>query len=195
MTNVDKKWLRTHECAAPVFVEKFSEKGFRAFFQFFNNLGNGAPAAVKFAVGAGKRLDAFFGEAFRMQPQGMQVQRTEADGVAGCLGARRNVAVDLVRATHECVGTHLIALLDGGNATDSRIFTDTHVAAQLAAVCDNDARADVTVMGDMRIGHHQDLVGHMGATAPLHRTSIERAIFADGAVFANFETGWLTRVL
>ena len=172
MTNVDKKWLRTHECAAPVLVEKIVEKGLRAIPEFLDDLGNGAPAAVKFAVGAGKRLDAFLGEAFRMQPQGMQVQRTEADGVAGRLGTRRNVAVDLVGATHESVGAHLIALLDGGDTADSRIFTDTHVATQLAAVCDNDARADVTVMGDMRIGHHKHLVCHTGATAPLHRTAV-----------------------
>ena len=52
MTNVDKKWLRTHECAAPVFVEKFSEKGLRAIPEFLDDLGNGAPAAVKFAESA-----------------------------------------------------------------------------------------------------------------------------------------------
>ena len=73
MTNVDKKWLRTHECAAPVLVEKFVEKGLRAVPKFLDDFGDGATAAVEFAIGAGKRLDAFLGEAFWMKAQGMQI--------------------------------------------------------------------------------------------------------------------------
>lgn len=73
MTNVDKKWLRTHESAAPVLVEKFVEKGLRAVPKFLDDFGDGATAAVEFAIGAGKRLDAFLGEAFWMKAQGMQI--------------------------------------------------------------------------------------------------------------------------
>jgi hypothetical protein len=35
-----------------MFIEEGLEQRFRAFFQFFDNFGYGAAAAVKFAVGA-----------------------------------------------------------------------------------------------------------------------------------------------
>ena len=170
------------------------EQRFRAFFQFLDYLDHGAPATVKFAVGTLQVLNAFFGKIFGMQAQGMQVQGAVADGVARCLGAWGNVAVHLVGAPHESVGADLIALLDGGNATDGRIFADAHVATQLAAVCDDDPCSDIAVMGDMRVGHNQDMVCDARATAALDRAAVERAIFANGAIFANRQSSGFARV-
>ena len=178
-----------------MFIEKGLEQRFRAFFKFLNDLCNGATAAVKFTVGAGKRLNSFFGKFIWMKPERMQIQGSVANGIAGRLGARGNVTVHLVSTTHKSVGTDLVALLNGGNATDCRIFTNTHMAAELAAVRDDDSRSDVAIMGDVRIGHYQHLIGHMGATAPLHRATVKRAVFTNGAIFANFKTGRLARVL
>ena len=135
-------------------VEKGLEQRFRAFFKFLDDLGHGAPAAIKFAVGTRKGLDPFLGEIFRMQAQSVQVEPSKTNGITRSFGARGNVAVHLVRAAHKSVGADLIALLDSGNAADSRIFADAHVAAQLATVCDNDPCSNIAVMGDMRIGHN-----------------------------------------
>ena len=130
-----------------------------------------------------------------MQAQGVQVQGAVTDGVSGRFGTRGNIAIDLVGATHKGIGAHLIALLNGGNAADSRIFADAHVAAQLAAVRNNDSLTDIAVMSNMRVGHHKHLVCHMGAAAPLYRTTVKRAIFANCAIFANFESSRLARIL
>lgn len=175
-------------------VKEGLEQRFRAFFEFFDNFGSGARAAIQFAVGALQILDTLFGETFGMQAQGVQVQGAVADGVARRLGAWGNVAVDLMGAAHESVGADLIALLDGGNATDGRIFADAHVAAQLATVRNDDSCSNIAVMGDMRVGHYQDMVCDACATAALYRATVERTIFAYGAVFANFEPGGFARV-
>ena len=89
-------------------IEKGLEQRFRAFFQFLDYLGHRAAAAVEFAVGTGKRIYTLFGEQVRMQAECMQVEPAVTDGAPAGLGARGNIAVHLVRATHESVGAHLL---------------------------------------------------------------------------------------
>ena len=167
-------------------VKKGLEQRFRAFFKFLDNFGDRAPAAVKFAVGSLQVLDALFGEAFGMQAERMQIQGTVADGVARRLGTRRDIPIHFVGAPHKGVGADLIALLNGGNTADSRIFADAHVAAQLATIRDNDAFANIAVMGDMRVGHYKYMIGDMRAATPLYRATIQGTIFTNGTIFANF---------
>ena len=83
----------------------------------------------------------------------MQVQRPHAERVARRLDAGRHVAVDLVGAAHERIGAHLVTLLDTRDAPDGGVLPYAHVAAQLAAVRDDGAFADVAVVRDMRIRH------------------------------------------
>ena len=132
-----------------MFIEKGLEQRFRAFFQFFDNLSDGATTAVQFTVSTRKRLNTFFGEFFRMQAQGMQVEGPIANRIARRLGTRGYIAVHLVRTAHKRIGAHLIALLYSGNATNGRILANTHMPAQLAGIRNNNTRSDIAIMGNM----------------------------------------------
>ena len=130
-------------------IEKGLEQRFRAFFQFFDNFGDRAAAAVQFTVGTRKRLNTLFGEFFGMQAQGMQIESSIANRIARRFGTRGNITVHLVSAPYKSVSTHLIALLYSGNATNGRILANTHMPAQLAGVRNNDTRSDIAIMGNM----------------------------------------------
>jgi len=129
-----------------------------------------------------------------MQAERMQVESAVADGVPARLGAGGHAAGHLVRAAHERVGAHLVTLLDSRNAPEGRILADAHVAANLAAVRDDGAFADVAVVGDMRIRHDKNLVRNPGAAAALDGAAVDSHVFAKGAAFADAYAGRFARI-
>ena len=137
----------------------------------------------------------FFGEFFRMQAQGVQVKRSVSYGVARRLGARRNIAIHLMRPPYKRIGPHLIALLYRGNATYSSILANTYMSAQLAGIRYNDALSNVAIVSDVRIRHHQYFICNTSAASALNRAAIQCTVFANGTALAYFKSSRFTRIL
>lgn len=153
-------------------VKEGLEQMFRAFFQFLDDFGGGAATTVQHTVGLFQVADTFFGEFFGMEAESMEIKTTITDRGSRCLGTRRDVAVHLIGSAHESVCTHLVALLDGSNATDGSELTDANMTAKLATIGDNGTAANLAVVTDVGIGHDQNLVADAGATSPLDGSAV-----------------------
>ena len=178
-----------------MFIKEGLEQRFRAFFQFFNNFGGRAFAAVKFAESTFKKCDTFRREFISMQAERMEVEGRKAERIPECTAARGNVVIDLERAAHKSVGAYLVALLHRGSATEGGKHADTHVAAKLASVRNDSPLANLTIVPHMGISHNEDAWRNASATAALDCAAIERRVFANDAIFANFKASRLPCVL
>ena len=178
-----------------MFIEKGLEQRFRAFFQFFDDFCNGALAAVKSAEGLLEKCNAFRREIACMDAERMEIQGCKAERIAKCAAAWRNVIIDLERTAHEGVGAHLVALLHRRRATESGKLTDAHMPTELASIRNDGALANLTVVPHVSVSHNQNAIAEACAAATLRCTAIERRVFANNTVFANFKAGRFTGIL
>ena len=125
----------------------------------------------------------------------MEVQATPSGGYPESPAGRRHIAVYLERTAHKSVGADLIALLHPGHAAKRRIFTNAHMATELAAVGYDCMCPNFAIVAHVGVCHNQHSIGNAGATAPLHRTAIERTIFSNDAVFPDFKASGFPGIL
>ena len=189
------KKSRADERTAPVLAKEGLEQRFRAFFQFFDNFGGRALTTVKLSESALEKRNAFGREFICMQAERMEVEGCKAKRVPKCTAARRNVVIDLECTAHESVGAHLVTLLHRSRAAKSRVLANTNVTAQLASIRDDSPFANLAVVPHMGVSHDEDARGNACATAALDRAAVERRVFADDAIFANFKMRRLACVL
>ena len=190
-----RKKSRADDRTAPVLVKEGLEQRFRAFFQFFDNFGGRALTTVKLSESALEKRNAFGREFICMQAERMEVEGCKAKRVPKCTAARRNVVIDLECTAHESVGAHLVTLLHRRSAAESRKLANAHVAAELASVSDDRPFANLAVVPHMGVSHDEYVWRNASATTALNCAAIERRVFADDAIFANFKMRRLACVL
>ena len=178
-----------------MFIEKGLEQRFRAFFQFFDNFCNGALAAVKFTEGSLEKRNAFWRELTCMDAERMEIQGCKAERITECTAARRNVIIDLERTAYECISTYLIALLYCRRSAESGKLADAHMPTELASIRDNGPLANLAIVPNVGISHNQNARSDARAATTLSGTAIQRRIFANNAIFANFKACRLASVL
>ena len=130
-----------------------------------------------------------------METERMEIEGGKTERVSKSAAARGNIVIDLERATDKSVGAYLVTLLHRRSAANRRELPHAHMTAQLASVRNNRPLANLAVVAHMRIRHDQDAGSKARTAAPLHRAAIERDIFTDNAIFANFKASRFTRIL
>ena len=176
-------------------IKEGLEQRFRAFFQFLDDFGSRAFAAVKFAESTFKKCDTFRREFISMQAERMEVEGSKAERIPEGTAARWNVVIDLERTAHESVGAHLVPLLHCRGAAEGRKLANAYVSAELASVRDDRPLADLAVVPHMGVSHDEYVWRNASATTALNCAAIERRVFANDAVFANFKASRLPCVL
>ena len=125
----------------------------------------------------------------------MEIQATPFGRNTKSPAGRRHIAVHLERPAHKCVGPDLVALLHPGHTAKRRVFANADMPPKLAAVGYDRMSPNFAVVAHVGVCHNQHSIGNAGATAPLYRPSVERTIFANNTVFADFKAGRFPGIL
>lgn len=80
-------------------------------------------------------------------------------------------------------------LMDADKTAENGVIVDRDMARQRGIVGHDGVVADLTVVGDVDIGHDPIVVTQAGHATVLYRAGVESAVFADRVVVANFQAG------
>jgi hypothetical protein len=138
-------------------------------------------------------VDSFFGEAAALETDGIQSISSRA-ALGRCLRKGEHIARDGGASADEGVGPDADEVMNGAQGSDGCPVFYRDMSAQRGPVCHDDVAADLTIMGDVGVGHDEVVVADASARSTLDGAAVDGDKLANHVVIANFESRRLAGV-
>ena len=155
------------------------------FFQQIKGLGVrhfAAPDKAEGVLEGGDHVATRFGA-----PQAHEIGAMHQCPASGGQHPRRKVLRHAGHAAHKGVRTDAAELMHCGQAADDGVVVHAHVAAERRPVRHDDVAAELTVMGDVGIGHAQVAAAEARYAAASLRAPVEGGEFPDAVAVSEFK--------